>query len=310
MLPGPLSAIGAALCVAALAAACGGQNDAGQAGGAPSLGAALVVATTTVLADVAQSALCDGVTVETLLSPGQDPHSIELSSRKAADLRSADLVLANGLELEEGFTDVLLDTRDAGTRVLFVGERLDPLPAGTDGAFDPHVWMDPLRMIGAVGLIVQELEAATGVDHSACASGYIAELERLDRRVASLLAQLPADARRLVTNHDSLGYFAERYAFEVVGTVIPGGATLAEPSARDLVDLIDAIERARVPAIFSDASASAALARIVAEETEPSVEVVTLFTGSLGAPGSGAETYLGLISTNAERISNALKRVG
>ena len=283
-------------------------------------GGAVVVATTTILGDITRRSVCQGVTVRSLLAPGQDPHSIELSAREAAGLGDADLVVANGLNLEERFTDVLLDVRDRGTPVLFLGDQLDPLPFGASGEsesrkgdgsggaeeLDPHVWMDPLRMRDAAELIARELQASTGIDHASCSREYVAELEQLDDDVDNLLAGVPGESRRIVTNHDSLGYFADRYGFEVVGTIIPGGATLAEPSARDIVELIAAAERAGVRAIFSDAAASPALAQIVAEETEPSVELVPLFTGSLGDPGSGAETYVGMIRTNAERISVAL----
>jgi len=306
-----LLGLAAALC-ALLLAGCGGGKSEEPAGGDLD-----VIATTTIWGDLVRNATCADASVETLLSVGEDPHSIELSARQAAELRNATLVVANGLDLEEAFTDVLLDARDSGTAVLFVAEELDPIPFGMSGsnessdrvtALDPHVWMDPLRVAEGVRLIAAELSARTETDHTACAEAYVARLEALDREIAGLLESVPAQSRNLVTNHDALGYFAARYGFVVVDTVIPGGATLAEPSAGDIVDLVERIDSAGVRAIFTDETSSAELARLVADETTHRVEIVPLFSGSLGHAGSGAETYVGMLRTNAERVADALSR--
>ena len=352
----------------------------------------VVVATTSVLGDIARNSVCDGVTVETLMSPGQDPHSFELSARQAAFLRQADLVIANGLNLEEGIADVILDARSSGTRVLFVADLVDPIPfrgpdlhghgdedehgdehdgdehdgdeehnghedehdgdeehnghedehdgdeehnghedehdgdeehnghedehdghededehAHEHGSLDPHVWMDPLRMASAARLIAAELGAVVGSDQTMCAVDYAASLEALDAEVASLFAEVPVQSRKLVTNHDAFGYFAERYGFEVVGTIIPSGSTLAEPSASGVAALVETIEHEGVPAIFAETTQPADLAEVIASEIGAQISVVTLYTGSLGERGSGAETYEGMIRTNAQRIVEALR---
>jgi zinc/manganese transport system substrate-binding protein len=113
-----------------------------------------------------------------------------------------------------------------------------------------------------------------------------------------------------VTNHDALGYFADRYSFEILDTVIPGGATLAEPSSADIVRLVETVEASGVPAIFSDEAAPDDLARLVASETATDLQVVPLFSGSLGEEGSGAESYVAMMRTNAERIAGALGPAG
>lgn len=276
-----------------------------------------IVVTTTVLGDVVKNVTCGAASVETLMSPGQDPHSFDLSARQAADVQDADLVVANGLGLEHGFTDVLLEARDAGTPVLFVAEEVGPIPytgAGghadddeEQGMLDPHVWLDPLRMARGARLIGAELARQLGDEAAAaCAGEYARTLESLDVQIAEALAVIPMTSRKFVANHDALGYLADRYGFEVVGVVIPSGSTLAEPSASDIVELVDAIEREGVPVIFVESSVAPKLAETVASETGQDVEIVRLYTGSLGEEGSGAETYVELIATNAERIAAAL----
>lgn len=321
----PLLAIAVAS-AAFIFAACGG-NDEGDVASASNSDALVVVATTTILGDIAENIVGEAGTVSTLMSPGQDPHSFDLSASAAAALRDADLVIANGLGLEAGFDDVLEDARDSGTRVLFVADQVDPLPfagpgnhgdegesdghrdegEGDDGSLDPHFWMDPLRVATAARLIGAELEKTTGAgDYGERAEAYAVSAEALEREIATILEEVPADSRKLVTNHDSLGYLADRYGFEIVGVVIPGGSTFAEPSAREIVDLVETIQHENVPALFSETSAPATLAEVVADETGRDVKIVVLFTGSVGEEGSGAETYERMMRTNAERISAAL----
>src|SRR5690606_33621147 len=134
---------------------------------------------------------------------------------------------------------------------------------------------------------------------------YLAELHALVAEVTELLEPVPAERRVLVTNHDVLGAFAERFGFEVLGVIVPGGSTLAEPSAAELAALAEAVREAGVPAVFADATAPARLAEALADERR-GVAGVELFTGSLGEPGSGAATYLGMVRTNAARIAAPL----
>ncbi len=297
-----------ALAVLLILGACGGADP--GTGTGPVAGAT-VVATTTILGDIAANVVCEGVRVDVLMSPGQDPHSFELSPRQATELRGADLVIANGLELEEGLIDVLEEAWDAGVAVLFVGEQVRPIPLGSAsdaerGSLDPHVWMDPARMAEAAAVIAMALGDATGEAQGACSSTYIEALEQLDADLARLADAIAPEDRKLATNHASLGYFADRYGFEIVGVVIPGGATLAEPSARDVVELAETVAREGVTVIFGETTVPSDLAKIVAEEAGPNVELVDLYTGSLGKPGSGAETYVEMITTTGERITRAL----
>ncbi len=285
----------AVLALALTAAACGDS-----AGGGDGL---RVLATTTILGDVVATVADDDAAVTVLLPPGADPHAYQPSAREVAAIEEADLVVANGLGLEEGLGAVL-----ASDNVVEVAPRLDPIPFGTEvsGTLDPHVWMDPLRMAEATRLIAAELtRVAPEVEWSARAEAYMARLAEVDREITELLAPIPPERRKLVTNHDSLGYFAARYGFEVVGTVIPGGATLAAPSSAELAALVELIEREGVRAIFVETTESPDLAEALAAEAG-GVAVVELYSGSLGEPGSGADTLPGMLATNARRIAEAL----
>ena len=166
--------------------------------------------------------------------------------------------------------------------------------------------MDPLRVADAAELIAKELaNLDSSIDWMANATAYSGELRALDEEVVSLLTAVPEDRRKLVTNHDAFGYFAARYGFEVVGTVIPGGSTLADPSSADLAELVEVLIGESINVIFAETIEPAALAEALADEVD-GVTVVELFTGSLGEPGSGAETYVDYVRTNASRIADAL----
>ncbi len=267
-----------------------------------------IVATTTILGDVAAQVAGDSATVTVLLPRNADPHEYQASAMQVAEMAGADLVIANGLHLEGGLLDVLTAAESDGTNVLWVGEGVDPLPFGNGtGTLDPHIWLDPIRMAEAARLIAAELHAidpAGGWDERA--ETYASELLATDAQITAILASVPEANRKLVTSHEAFGYFAARYGFQVIGTVIPGGSTLAEPSSAELAGLVDIIRREGVPAIFTEATASTVLVDALARELGGAVTVVPLYTGSLGEPGSGADTLIGLLITNAQRVAEAL----
>ncbi|GMR02992.1 MAG: zinc ABC transporter substrate-binding protein AztC [Acidimicrobiia bacterium] len=280
-----------------------------------------IVVTTTVLGDIVSQIVGDQASVETIIPNGVDPHEFQPSSRQVAAIATADLVIVNGLGLEEGLLDVVSSAESDGTRVLRIGELVDPLPfdrkggsctvpadgSSAVGDCDPHAWMDPLRMLdasvgigGALASIDPTTDWATGVD------AYVDVLEQLDAEVEAIVATIPQQKRLLVSNHDALGYFAARYGFEIVGTVIPGGSTLADPSSSELENLVTLIDGLGVPAVFAETQSSKALAEAVAREAGRDVAVIELYTGSLGPEGSGAETYVGMIRADAQLIVDGL----
>ena len=174
---------------------------------------------------------------------------------------------------------------------------------------DPHFFTDPMRMATAVDAIVDFLQAevdfADPAAVEASAEAYVAELTALDGEVAQLVEAIPEERRVLVTNHEVFGYFADRYGFEVVGAVIPGGSTTDGASAGELAELAEQIEAEGVPAIFADTSSSDDLVEALAGEVGD-VVVVELYSESLGEPGSDGATYVEMIRTNATRMSSAL----
>jgi zinc/manganese transport system substrate-binding protein len=176
-----------------------------------------------------------------------------------------------------------------------------------EGSLDPHFWLDPLRVADAARLLADELaEAVPDQDWSVGARAYAAELEQVHAESFEILAVVPAEDRKLVTNHRAFGYFSDRYGFEIIGTVIPGGATVANPSSSELASLVETIEREQVWAIFTETVESDVLARTVAAEVGYEIAIVELHTGSLGEPGTEGDTLIGMLRQNARRIAEAL----
>ncbi len=293
-----------------------------------------IVVSTTIWGDVVSSLVGDEATVEVLMPIGADPHEFEPSSRQIAAVQSADLVVVNGLGLEAGLLGAIEAAEADGANVLEVAPSMDPIPFGgaegevcdpdgehhhdeeahdEDGhdeslpACDPHVWMDPQRVAIAVGLIVDELETLeSDVDWQAAEAIYLNEIADVDAQVAATLDSVHPDDRELVTNHESLGYLAERYGYEVVATVVPGGTTLGSASSAQIAELVATMEAHDIRVIFADTSSPDDLAEAVSAELGGEVSVVELFTGSLGDAESGADTLPGMWLANANRIASAL----
>lgn len=279
----------------------------GSGGGLPT-----IVVTTNILGDVVKQVAGDAAEVTTLMRPNADPHSFEISAKEAAGLRDADLVVSNGLGLEEALQRHLDRAADADVDMFVAGDHVEVLDYSAGearGAPDPHFWTDPARMLAMVDALEKALMDVDGIDRATVqqrAKQYREQIERLDTDMAAAFAEIPQQRRRLVTNHHVFGYLAERFDFEIVGAVIPGGTTLAAPSAADLHDLADAIEKAGVRAIFAESSQPDRLMRVLANEVGIEVEVIELFTESLTPAGEGADTYLAMMRANTERIANGL----
>lgn len=332
---GTLLATGVVVGLSCLLVACGGSDG---EGGGPS-GAPVIVATNSIWADVAGNVACDGAAeVVSLLPPGTDPHAFEPSMADRARLQEASLVVANGLGLEEGLGDTLESVEADGVPVFVAGDHVEVRPLSADAALgaeggssdadrpagggdgashdhdegDPHLWQDPTRVAEVVAALGEALVEEAGLDATAvrrCVERYTAELATLDEEVEAMVAAVPVDRRVLVTNHDALGYFADRYGFEVLGTVIPGPGTLAETNPAEIEALAQAVEESEVPAVFAEEQHSDADARALAERVGE-VEVVTLHTDALGEEGSGAETYVAMIRRNGELVAAALGGAG
>jgi zinc/manganese transport system substrate-binding protein len=305
------SAVALAVVLGLVAAGCGSGG-----GGASSSSSADIVVTSNILGDVVRHLVANDAKVDVVMPPNADPHDFSASARQAADMRTAKVLVINGLGFEAGLKDTIDAARSDGAHVIEVAKLAPNLrqivEAGENNGkpvTDPHVFTDPARFAVAVAGLADQLEHQVGALDTARfrarARAYVAQLHTLDADVERILAPIPPARRILVTNHDALGYFADRYSFRVLGTIIPSLSTLAEPSAADLADLAGAIDKAGVPAIFADTSSPARLADALAGEGHH-VEVVALFVESLGAAGSGAATYQEMVRTNAERIVAAL----
>jgi zinc/manganese transport system substrate-binding protein len=298
----------------------------------PALPPLQLVVTTSILGDVVRTIAGDDAEVRVLMGPGVDPHGYEASAADAAAMRDADLVVANGLLLEEGLVSTLEAAEADGVRVLTLADAVDPIEfkdAHDDhghshghshshshdehdhGDEDPHFWWDPMRMAAAIELLGAELaEVRPEVDWAARVATYNAELMAVHDEMVALFATIPDARRRIITNHDSLGYLADRYDFEIIGTVIPGSTTMAATNPRDFARLVDLVVREGVRVIFAENTDSTVLAEQLRSEAvgrgDVAITVVRLYTDALGEPGTGAETYLGMLRTSARLITEAL----
>jgi len=272
----------------------------------------VVVVSTNILGDVVTELVGDQADVVTLMKPNADPHSFEISAQQGAQLRAADLVVSNGLGLEEGLQQHLDAASAEDVPAVVAGDEIDVLDyaeGDAAGSPDSHFWTDPGRMLDVVDALEPALAELDGIDDealAASASAYRGELEQLDADMEATFAAIPAERRALVTNHHVFGYLADRFDFEVVGAVIPGGTTLAAPSASDLADLVEAVEDTGVPTIFAESSSPDRLVQALADEADVRVAVVELYTESLTGPDEGAPDYLTMMRTNTERIATGL----
>ncbi|MCK6080069.1 metal ABC transporter substrate-binding protein [Microbacterium sp. EYE_5] len=268
-----------------------------------------VVATTNILGDIVENLAGDAVEVVTLMPPNADPHSFELSAREAAQLRDADLVVSNGLGLEEGVQHHVDAAAADGAPQFVAGDHVEVLPYAEGDGADPHFWTDPTQTALVVDALAPELagiagDGAASVDRAAAA--YLAQLDELDAEMAATLGDIPEDRRALVTNHHVFGYLARRYDVRILGAAVPGGTTLAAPSASDLQELVDAIDEGGVRTIFADSSQPDRLMQVLADEAGRDVGVVALFTESLAPAGEPGDTYLDMMRRNLQRIADGL----
>ncbi|MFJ7182329.1 zinc ABC transporter substrate-binding protein AztC [Streptomyces massasporeus] len=278
-----------------------------------------VVVTTNILGDITREIAGDEADVSVLMRPNADPHSFGLSAMQAAELENADLVVYNGLGLEENVLRHVEAARASGVVTFAAGEAADPLtfhaggegsPEEEAGEPDPHFWTDPDRVRKATGLIADQIvEHVNGVNDKAVrdnAERYDGQLADLTAWMERTFAAVPEDRRALVTNHHVFGYLADRFGFRVIGAVIPSGTTLASPSSSDLRSLTRAMERARVRTVFADSSQPTRLAEVLRQEMGGDVDVVPLYSESLTEKGKGAGTYLDMMRANTTAMAEGL----
>lgn len=324
------TAVGAALASLVLVAGCNG-NASSPSPSESSEAAAdyTVIATTSVFADLAQLALGDNVTIETIIPAGVDVHTFEPSPADAQKLAGADLIVMNGLGLDEWALSLLEAAGKSEEDVLELAEGIDESNAWVylegeehhdeegdehseevgdehaHGGIDPHIWLDPngaaIYVERIAARVAAELPERAAEIQSARDAG-LADIAALDEELRVRFAAIDASTRKIVTFHDAFGYFARAYEIEIVGVAVeaPG----QEPSAKEIAALINAIKAAGVTSVFSEAQFPSKVLDQVAAETGATV-LENLYSDALGdAP---ANSYLGAMRANASAILASFK---
>jgi ABC-type Zn uptake system ZnuABC Zn-binding protein ZnuA len=268
-----------------------------------------VLASTSFLADIAQNVAGTRLKVESLLPLGTDPHAYQAAPADVAKIAQSKVLILNGVEYES-FIRPLLDNAGGQRLIVTATAGLTPRDMTENGAQvgDPHMWLDPNRVVSYVENIragLSQADPSGAAIYKANADAYIALLKGLDAWIVEQVKSIPSARRLLVTNHEALGYFADRYGFTIVGTVIPSLSSEAGTSAQGLAKLIDQVKASGAPAIFLSAVENPKLAEQIASET--GVKVVNdLYLETLTA-GPPAATYLDMMKYNVTRIVDALK---
>jgi zinc/manganese transport system substrate-binding protein len=276
--------------------------------------AARVVVTYSVLGALVRDLVGDAADVVVVVPDGSDPHAYEPSAKDVEAITTADVVVANGLGLEEGLEDVLDAAEEAGTVVFHVADHVTVREMGHDdghdhgsdddhdhAAGDPHLWLSPATLAEAVPAMGDAIGAAIGADLSGAVVEVVEDLADLDARIAALVGAL--DACELVTGHDELGYFADRYGCEVVGTIIPSLGTTAEATAADLAELREVAAERRTAAIFTGLGTPPEVAARVAADV--GVPLVELRTHAIGPAGTYESLLLDLARTIVDALDGA-----
>jgi zinc/manganese transport system substrate-binding protein len=269
-----------------------------------------VVATISIIGDVVRNVAGDAVDLTVLVGPDGDAHEYEPTPRDSVNLAHADIIFENGLHLEH-WLDKLYAASGSKAKRVVVSQGVRPrIFEDNPQETDPHAWQDVSNVI----LYTQNArDALVAIDpahkdlYAANAKNYIERLQDLDMWVKGQMAQIPADKRKLVTNHDAVGYFARAYGFQIIGAVIPSATTeAADPSAKQTVALINIVKANGVHAIFSENMANPKLAQTLAQEAGVQVGP-ELYTDALGPAGSPGETYIKMIRYNVGVFQKYLK---
>lgn len=297
--------IGAVAVGMAVLVACGAPAT--QAPSTPTT-ALKAVATFSIIGDLVQNVAGDKIDLTTFVGAGADVHDFEPTPSDVAKLAGAQLIFENGVALERWLDPLYTSSRSAAQRI-DLSNGIALIDAGGKGQ-DPHLWQNPqnaMVMVKAIRDALVKADPPNAAIYQQNAAAYLAKLAALDQEISSLVEQLPKEKRKLVTSHDALGYFAQRYGFEIVGSVIASLSTEAgEPSAQDIVALVNGIRQQGVKAIFLESQSNPKLVERVAGESGIVVGP-ELYTDALGATGSAGATYIDAMRHNTRAIVDALK---
>jgi zinc/manganese transport system substrate-binding protein len=272
-----------------------------------------IVVTYSALGSIVKELVGDKAAVTVSIPNGLDPHEWEPSAKDIEAINKADVVIQNGLGLEGGMEKTLEVAKKGGAKVFIAADYIavrrvgcgEGIPSGDPdqaiGAEDPHLWTDPVAIKEIVSALANRLKSDLGIDVDARALDLEARLNDLNKEISDIVAGLPQDNRKLVTGHESMGYFAQRYGFKLVGAIIPSLSSEAEVSAADLATLKNEIQENQVKAIFAELGTSSAVAKAISNET--GAKVIELTTHSLPDDGS----YFTFERNLAQVIVDALK---
>ena len=274
-----------------------------------------IVATTAMVADIVRAVAGERASLTVLMGEGVDPHLYRATRSDVARMLEADLIFYNGLLLEGKMTDALVRVANSGKPVFAVTELIDEsylmAPPAFEGAFDPHVWMDPSAWTKAVEVVrdsLAKVDPANAAAYGARAAAYLQQIEALDAYAKDVLATVPTDRRVLVTAHDAFGYFGRRYGFEVMG--IQGLSTESEAGLKRIEELVDRLVDQRIPAVFVETTIPEQSVRaLIAGAAARGQTVViggSLYSDAMGPPGTYEGTYVGMIDHNVTVIARAL----
>ena len=299
-----------AAAIAVLAGLLLGCQAAGRTPGAPGgstagVDAIKVVTTTTVFADIVENVGGARVSVSSIIPPGVGPEDYEPKPDDARKLTDADLIVSNGVGLDDFLNRLLASGSGGETPHLVLGDGIPVLTV--DGEANPHFWLDPTLVkqyyLPAIATKLTELDPAGKAAYAANSASFGAALDALDAELKARVATIPAANRKLVTFHDAFPYFARHYGFELVGVVLENVGQ--DPGAADLAALVEKVKAAHVRAVFSEAQFNPKLSQTLAQEAGITNVVTTLYNDALGpAP---ADTYLGLMRWNVDQIVMALQ---
>jgi|WetSurMetagenome_2_1015567.scaffolds.fasta_scaffold64698_3 ABC-type Zn uptake system ZnuABC Zn-binding protein ZnuA len=276
-----------------------------------------VVAAESFIADIAQNIAGDRLKIETLLPLGVDPHEFEPTPQDVTKVAESNILIINGAGLET-WLNIILQNAGGNRQVIEASKGLSartPRPEEmalldpAEAANDPHFWLNPNNVIQYVENIRDGLIQAdpNGKDiYTLNAENYIQRLRELDDWIKQQVSQIPANQRLLITNHESLGYFADQYGFQIIGTIIPSTSTEASPSAQDIAHLIEKIKSTGAPAIFLETGINPQLADQISQETGINI-VKDLYTHFLSDPQGPASDYITMMKYDTTVIVEALK---
>ncbi|MBB6480035.1 metal ABC transporter substrate-binding protein [Spirochaeta isovalerica] len=292
-----------------------------------------VITTTSIITDVVKNIAGDHITVKGLIPQGGNPHNYQPTPREMAMVEKADLLLVSGLGLEEALLDSLKNVSKG--KVVEVSSRIEPLAFEEEGEHhdledhddeadhdegddhhhdqDPHTWTSLLNVLTWTEVIsdaLSELDPANRTAYQANAENYRKKLLDLDSRAREILSAIDEKDRKLVSDHSLFGYFARDYGFEDFGALVPSFSTNGEVSAKDFSRLIEEVNEYQIKAVFIGNTAGDSIKKlgaVLVEESDHPVELLTIMTGSLAAPGETGDTYLGYFEYNVNQIAKGLR---